>query len=296
MTANRPEGHVPIAPAWTVERLPDHTVFSTVYVRGTGRAATVDELRAELTEGADTPTHLERARLLNSDDQTTVFLAYWTDPESQQRWCRRARSLTRPGVLMETAVIPAERCETIYSAPAPAPGMRNLGEVELTDVHEYWGASRDRIPACAASRLASEPGTPLPGNLCMVRGGQVWEACGEAERSMFFEKVEPRLDVAMDFLTNNRESGSIACRYMRDQSLDGEDLDSSSFVVWFRDFQNLEDWTSAHPTHLNTHGSFVQMVIDLEFEYELLLWHDVAVIPAGGVHFAGTEESPLLAA
>lgn len=295
MTANRPEGHVPVAPAWTIGELPAHTAFSTAYVRGAGRAGVVEELREEFTSGPDTPVHLERARVMNTDDEMTVFLAYWTDPESQRRWRGRSQALTRPGVLLETAVFPAKRCETIYSRPGEAPGLRNLGELELTDVHEYWGATRDRIEDSTASELASEPGAPLLGNLCLVRGGEGWN-CRQEEREKFFADVEPKLDAAIDYLANTPESGCIAVRYYRDQSLDGEDLESTGFTLWWRDLESVENWTRANQKHLDIYNSFVKMVIELGMEYDMQVWHELAVIPAGGVDIAGTETSPLLAA
>ena len=73
MTANRPHGHVPNFPAWTVNELPEHTSFSMLFVRG-GDDSTVEALRQELTDGPDVPDHLERARVVNTGDQATVFL------------------------------------------------------------------------------------------------------------------------------------------------------------------------------------------------------------------------------
>ena len=295
MTANRPEGHVPNVPAWSAVDLPEQTAFSMILVNGDDNT-TVEDLKAELTDGSDVPSHLERARVLNTDDHVTVFLGYWTDPVSQQRWSRRSRVLTQPGVLQETAIIPAERWETLHSTPEITPGVRNLLAAELTDVHEYWGAARDRIPASASSDLASEPADPLPGNLCLIRSGQVWEHCGDAERALYFTDVEPNLTAGIDFLAENPETGCISSRFLREQTIDGEDLESTSFVGWFRDLKSLEDWSKTHPTHLAIFNSFLTMVADLGFEIELRLWHEVAAIPAGGVRVAGTEMSPLAAA
>ena len=299
MTANRPEGHVPNVPAWSAVDLPDRTAFSMISVRGAGNASAVEELRTELTGGADMPDHLERARIVNTDDQVTVFLGYWTDPESHRRWCRRSTALNRPGVLQETAVIPADRWETLHSTPEVTPGVRNLLAAQLTDVHEYWGAARDRIPASARNDLAlkpAEPAEPLPGNLCLIRSGQVWEHCGDQERSLYFSDVEPSLTAGIDFLEQHPETGCISSRFLREQTLDGEDLESTSFVGWFRDLKSLEDWSKTHPTHLAIFNSFLTMVADLGFKIDLRLWHEVAVIPAGGVQVGGTEMSPLLAA
>ena len=293
MTANRPAGHVPNVPAWSATDLPDRTAFSMILVGGAGSAAIVDELKAELTEGTDTPDHLERARLVNTAGRETVFLGYWTDPESQLRWCQRSQALNRSGVLQETAVIPAERWETLHSTPEITPGVRNLLAAELTDVHEYWGAARDRIPASATSDLSSERADPLPGNLCLIRSGQVWEHCGEAERALYFKDVEPNLTAGIDFLAEHPETGCISSRFLREQTIGGEDLESTSFVGWFTDLKSLEDWSKTHPTHLAIFNSFLTMVADLGFEIDLRLWHEVAVIPAGGVRIAGREMSPL---
>ncbi|WP_420445148.1 phenylacetaldoxime dehydratase family protein [Candidatus Poriferisodalis sp.] len=34
-------------------------------------------------------------------------------------------------------------------------------------------------------------GDPRPGNLCLIRSGQVWHYCEEQERSMYFDDVGP---------------------------------------------------------------------------------------------------------
>lgn len=293
MTANRPEGHVPSVPAWSAVDLPERTAFSMISVWSAVDVAAVEELKTDLTSGDDTPDHLERARLVNTDDQVAVFLGYWTDPESHSRWCRRARALSRRGVMAETAVIPAERWETLHSTEETTPGVRNLLAAELTDVHEYWGAARDRIPASAQDDLAAAPAEPLPANLCLIRSGQVWERCGDRERSLYFSDVEPNLSAGIDFLAEHPETGCISSRFLREQTIDGADLESTSFVGWFRDLKSLEDWSRSHPTHLAIFDSFLSMVADLGFEIELRLWHEVAVIPAGGVRLAGTVPSPL---
>ena len=296
MTANRPEGHVPEVPAWSTVGLPERTAFSMFFVRGADNATTVAVLKAELTRGPDTPSHLERARIVNADDQATVFLGYWTDPESQRRWQQRSQTLSRPGVLQETAVIPADRWETLHSTPDMTPGVRNLLAVEITDVHEYWGAARDRIPASAQDDLAAEPGVPSPGNLCLIRSGQVWAYCGEVERKLYFTDVEPNLRAGIDFLATHPETGCISSRFLREQTIDGEDLESTSFLGWFRDLKSLEDWSKSHPTHLAIFNSFLSMVDELGQEIEIRLWHEVAAIPTGAVRVAGTEPSPLITA
>ena len=294
MTANRPEGHVPNFPAWSSVDLPAQTAYSMMFVTGPGRSETIETLRAELTEGDDTPNLLERARVVNIDDENTVFLGYWTDPDSHRRWQQRSVALGHEGVLIETAVIPAERWETLHSTPEVTPGVRGLLDADLTDVHEYWGAARDRIPASHGSELAAEVGSPIPGNICLIRSGQIWQYCGEAERELYFGDVEPNLRAGIDFLAGHPETGCISSRFLREQTLDGEDIESTSFVGWFRDLKSLEDWSKSHSTHLAIFHSFLGMVGTLGAEIEIRLWHEVCVVPAGGIQVGGSTRSPLL--
>lgn len=296
MTANRPEGHSPQAPAWTATGLPEVTVNSMLFARGPDHTQVPDRLRIVLTSGDCIPAHLERARLVNDDESVTVFLAYWDDPAVHKRWYRRADvidALSMPGVLEETAAIPAQRWETLHSTGETTPGVRNLTEARPTDVHEYWGAARDRIPDSANSDLSSDRRAPLPANLCLIRSGQIWHYCDPDERKMYFEQVAPNLAAGIEFLANTPETGCISSRFLREQTLDGEDLESTSFVGWFRDLASLEEWSRSHPTHLAIFESFLSMVGQLGGQIQLRLWHEVAVLPSGAVTLGGTVESPL---
>lgn len=296
MTANRPEGHSPQAPAWTAVGLPDVTVNSMLFARNPDNTPTVDRLRAALTSGDCIPAHLERARVVNDDKPVTVFLAYWNDPALYERWHLRGDvidALSTPGVLEEAVIIPAERWETLHSTSETTPGVRNLTPAQPTDVHEYWGAARDRIPASAVSDLSSDPGEPLPNNLCLIRSGQIWHYCEQDERTLYFEQVAPNLTAGIEFLARTPETGCISSRFLREQTLDGQDLESTSFVGWFRDLASLEEWSRSHPTHLAIFESFLSMVEQLGGQIQLRLWHEVAVIPPGGVSLGGTDPSPL---
>ena len=295
MTAYRPEGHTPQVPAWTAVGLPEETVYSMLFASSLGETTAAYRLLAALTAGDGAPAHLERARVVD-DDPATVFLGYWDDPAAYRRWRDRPEvvaALALPGVLEEAAVIPADRWETLHSTDEVTPGVRSLSPVKPTDVHEYWGAARDRIPASASSDLAFEPDTPLPANLCLIRSGQIWHHCGEDERTLYFEQVVPSLSAGIEFLARNPDTGCISSRFLREQTLDGEDLDSTSFVGWFRDLASLEAWSRSHPTHLAIFNSFLSMVDKLGGQIQLRLWHEVSVLPGGGVTLGGTARSPL---
>ena len=297
MTANRPEGHVPQVPAWTTVDLPERTVFSMLFVRGASGETVLAALLEAVRTGEHIPDHSERARVVNAAEATALLLGYWTDPLRHERWRARpdvAAALAGPGVLEETATIPADRWETLHSTEYVTPGVRNLRPASLTDVHEYWGAARDRIAASAASDLSAEPAEPVPGNLCLIRSGQIWTHCDGREREIYFGEVEPNLTAGIDFLAANAETGCLSARFLREQTLDGEDLESTSFVGWFDELRSLEEWAKSHPTHLAIFDSFLAMVAKLEGRVGLRLWHEVAAIPAGGVTVCGSEPSPLL--
>ena len=304
MAANRPEGHTPSAPAWCVVDFPELTAYSMIFSKGPGNDETLADLQAALTGGDDRPDHVERARIVNFTDEgddaaeaegdvETVFMAYWVDPAVYERWRQDCDVLHRAGVYCETAVIPADRWETIAGTKRPLPGVRNLTSVDLTELHDYWGAARDRMAASAEDPFETAPGSPLPANLCLIRSGQKWDECLDDEREMYFTDIEPKLRAGIDFLANNPATGCISSRFLREQTIDGEDLESTSFVGWFEDLASLEAWSRSHSTHLAIFHSFLSTVQLLGRPPKLRLWHEVSVLPEGGVELLNTELSPL---
>ena len=304
MAANRPQGHTPSAPAWCVVDFPDLTAYSMIFSKGPDNADTLADVQAALTRGEHAPDHIERARIVNftgegddaaeaQGDIETVFMAYWVDPAVYERWRDRCDVLERPGVYCETAIIPADRWETIAGTKRPLPGVRNLTSVDITQLHDYWGAARDRMAASADDPFEAAPGSPLPANLCLIRSGQKWDECLDDEREMYFNDIEPKLRAGIDFLARNPDTGCISSRFLREQTIDGEDLESTSFVGWFEDLASLEEWSRSHSTHLAIFHSFLSTVQLLGRPPKLRLWHEVSVLPEGGVELLNTELSPL---
>ncbi|MCY3585336.1 MAG: phenylacetaldoxime dehydratase family protein [Acidimicrobiaceae bacterium] len=304
MAANRPEGHTPSAPAWCVVDFPELTAYSMIFSKGPGNADTLAELQAALTGGDEAPDHVERARVVNFSDEgddaeeaqgdiESVFMAYWVDPAVYERWRDGCEVLERSGVYCETAIIPAERWETIAGTKRPLPGVRNLTSVDLTELHDYWGAARDRMAASADDPFEAAAGAPLPANLCLICSGQKWDECLDDEREMYFTNIEPKLRAGIEFLAANRDSGCISSRFLREQTIDGEDVESTSFVGWFDDLASLEAWSKSHSTHLAIFHSFLSTVHLLGRPPKLRLWHEVSVLPEGGVELVRSELSPL---
>jgi len=275
-----------------------------MYVIDDRAAARVRALGATLMDGEHLPRHVERARVVNAAEPTTAFLAYWTDPAEHDRWLVRSdvddllNGAESTHITVETATIPADRWETLHSTDVPTPGVRQVLDVAVTDVHEYWGAARDRIAASASCSLTAVEGSVLPENMCLIRSGQVWQACDALERNIYAEQVEPRLAEGIDFLRSAAAqaagTGCYTARYLREQTMEGDDLDSTSFVGWFRDLGALEAWSRTHPTHLAIFDAFMGLVTLMQGRVELRLWHEVASLPAGAVAVSGHAPSPLL--
>ncbi len=275
-----------------------------IFSRGPDNAEVLAGLRAALTDSEDAPDHLERARVVNFTDDgddaaqaagavETVFLAYWVNPQVWKRFCDSCDALRRAGVYCETALIPAERWETIAGTKRPLPGVRNLTSVKFTELHDYWGAARDRMAASEHDRFEATPGSPLPANLCLIRSGQKWDECLADERERYFADIEPKLRAGIDFLARNRDTGCICGRFLREQNLDGDDLESTSFVGWFEDLASLEAWSRSHSTHLAIFHTFLSTVQLLGRPPKLRLWHEVSVLPEGGVQLHQPALSPL---
>ena len=48
---------------------------------------------------------------------------------------------------------------------------------------------------------------------------------------------------------------------------------------------HLEQWVSSHPTHLAIYDRFMAMVQEHNFQLNIKLWHEVAVLPGNGQQF-----------
>ena len=102
------------------------------------------------------------------------------------------------------------------------------------------------------------------------------------ERKGSWMRYEPKLRAGIEFLAANRDTGCISSRFLREQTIDGEDLQSTSFVGWFDDLASLEAWSKSHSTHLAIFHSFLSTVHLLGRPPKLRLWHEVSVLPEGG--------------
>lgn len=271
--------------------------------------AAFDHWLREAIAAANGPVVANRAHYRTAAGlREDVFILYWLDLDAFRAWEAAtagwwrdpARLTGAAGYWREVWHPPLSYLETLISSETPA----GLAEAQ-TGVrgpireHAYWGAARDRIPQSATDALAGAFDAPPaarpaprgrgerlrvtpPGHLCLIRSGQNWSACGPDELAIYDAEVRPVLKTGMDFLRDNAaETGCLSCRFMNEVAIDGSALKKSFGLACFLSLKHLETWAKSHPTHLAIFKSFHTLVRKRNFELDLKLWHEVAVMPEG---------------
>ncbi|MCO1657972.1 phenylacetaldoxime dehydratase family protein [Pseudonocardia humida] len=249
----------------------------------------------------DGPGHHDRARVDGPDGTTEVVsIAYWDDPAAFDRWFAAHREswlgdAVRDGHGRWAEIIrpTVEEHETLFSSPDRAEGVAVLADGMSGEVqeHAYWGGMRDRIPLSQTDPMAPS-GEPVvesgggrvrvrPGSgLCLIRSGQDWTATEGDERAMYLRDVEPVLRAGMDFLRDEgRAIGCYANRYATVVE-DGEPVDRSFGMSWWRSLDALERWAESHPTHVAIFGAAMKYLMAMGPAARLRLYHEVSVATA----------------
>lgn len=312
---HRPDGHQPLAPAWTA--LPTAPMalaqMAVQFAPGDPAGPTaVAELAATLT----LPSGPRRHDVVEERDAdgfvNRVVLAYWDDVAAYDRWAAQPAvralwedadpaAMGEVGRWRELASVAPERVETLHSSGERGgdQGAARLSSIAPTDVHEYPGGARDRMPiaredpldsplgdALPPARLADTRGRRIvvtpPSNVCFIRTAQDWSSCGPAERARYLEHVEPTLRRGAAYLAGApAESGCVSARFARELGDGDAARDHSCVLAWFLSLAHLERWTHAHPTHQAILGEFFALVEQGGGQIELALWHEVFTLPAG---------------
>lgn len=255
----------------------------------------------ELCASADGPIAREYA--VHTDEQNfdnQVIIAYWDNPEAHARWFKKHRdaligSASAPrdhGRWIESVSPTASSFETLYSSndfPEGAARAATEGYSGEIQEHGYWGSMRDRLPIAQSEALdpTGRPFVPLTSgivrvephdNLAIIRSGQDWSLCEEAERTSYFGSVEPHLKAGMGFLT--AEGPSIGCyanRYMTSSDGEGGLLEQTFGLSFWHSLADLERWAESHPTHLAIFGAAMKF-LQANAGAKLRLSHEVAVV------------------
>lgn len=88
-------------------------------------------------------------------------------------------------------------------------------------------------------------------NLTLIRSGQIWDGAGADDRNLYFDDLLPTLEVGMAEL--DRTGGGIGCyssRYVRRIDIDGNDLDETYNIGYWRSLADLERWAETNRAHL----------------------------------------------
>lgn len=215
-------------------------------------------------------------------NNTRVWVAYCTSEavfqerlgtlDINERWLALPDDeRSHVGIWHERFFTPLKRLETNYSRVVHRPGLANLqgSSYEPHDLSGYWGAARDRLPASAfdlfnASEsqacLVPQPrpkgiGERLSGtnydDMCHIRSGQWWALCTDEERRAYEENLEPDLMKGMSYLcTHAEETGTLAFRFLVSLDESGNPARETCGAGFFRNWTDLERWSSRHPSHL----------------------------------------------
>jgi aldoxime dehydratase len=255
----------------------------------------------ELCAQDDGPISREYA--VHTDEQgfdNQIIIAYWDDADAYGRWFEKHRGaligvgLTPPdhGRWIEAFSPEARGFETLYSSNTFPEGAARVaiggysGEIQE---HGYWGSMRDRLPIAQTEAL--EPvGHPYAAgnsgivrvephhNLAIIRSGQDWSLCEDAERASYFGDVEPQLKAGMDFLTTDGASiGCYANRYMTSSDGDGTVLEQSFGLSFWHSLEDMERWAESHPTHVAIFMAAMKF-LQANAGARLRLSHEVAVV------------------
>jgi aldoxime dehydratase len=264
---------------------------------------------ADYGPGASERGHFTDSTRLRNDLQ----VGYWRDPDDYRRW-REGETFTRfwnsplraagkAGYWNETLILPSAYFEALFSSAHMAGASRLANRIGCpVDEHAYWGAARDRIPALATNDSTGHSRAPLaareiasvgrrvrivpPAHLCMIHTAQNWSACSDAQRKFYLQEVQPTLVQGLTYLTTHAgEIGCAASRYVHELAADGANLERTFGMCYFLTFKHLEDWAREHPTHLEIYGSFMRLAQQFDFDVQLRLWHQVAVLPPGNPPF-----------
>jgi hypothetical protein len=257
------------------------------------------------------PKHLDCGVFIDNEGaRNWIFCAYWLEPEKYQTWCQHpeisdswkqdSTNAVEPniGFWKEVSIILTNQMETIQQAHREHASMRFFAPEE-TEVHQYWGAARDRIPASAEDKFESPLGTELPEkrivetlgkniklklpkNICHVRSAQDLMLANESHLAIYINQVEPSLKDGLTFIQNNpNDVGAFSTRYIREVTVTGEPLNKTCGQLYFLSLAHMEKWAASHPTHVRIFAMFNKMAEQLGEDMGLALWHEVAILPEG---------------
>ncbi|MBL4800942.1 MAG: phenylacetaldoxime dehydratase family protein [Emcibacter sp.] len=314
-TKNTPKGWKPPYPAWSADLSTDHSHVIIVYYGiqykdgdyNSDSIKTFAEKMSLSLQTAHAPENVERGTFVDQQEyQNDILICYWSSLAEFNHWQNSAplvhwlnepeRLSGNTGFWIERLVVPLNKFESNFSSPDPvgAAALTKRDMIGPIKEHAYWGSMRDRIPASLTddfkaaeiqidnTAVQSRGQTILlyaPDNLCVIRSGQDWTFCKEDERKSYLQDVHPVLEAGMDYLKQNPlDSGCLSCRLVTESDSNNRPVQKSFGLVYFKSMDYLEDWSKNHPTHLKIFQNFHALVQKFNFDLDLRLWHEVAIL------------------
>lgn len=81
--------------------------------------------------------------------------------------------------------------------------------------------------------------------------GQWWEQCDDVERDAYENDLQGKLMGGMRYLWENpKETGTLGLRFLQNVDRDGNPIKETCGAGFFRNWADLEQWSSTSPSHL----------------------------------------------
>ncbi|MDL9948929.1 phenylacetaldoxime dehydratase family protein [Gordonia sp. ABSL11-1] len=274
--------------------------------------AAVASIVASLQSANGPSSHDVTHHVDNRGYDNFIVVAYWSDPRTfcswlrsehvEQWWSSDDRLEDGLGYFREIVSPRVDQFETLYAFQDQLPGVGTLMNGISGDINEhgYWGSMRERIPLSQndwmqpadCDTLTIVSGDPAAGgrvvvaghdNIALIRSGQDWREAGEEERDLYLNEIQPTLDSGMDFLRDNgADVGCYSNRLVQNIDVDGNPVDETYNIGYWRSLEKLERWAESHPTHLRIFTTFFKVATELD---KLRLYHEVSVSDAAGQIF-----------
>ena len=225
--------------------------------------------------------------------------AQWEDLSGFSDWRKRAQHQNSDyGLWLERFAFNPGQFETLFSTPDSPEGIcrQTDGLVGPIREHAYPGAAEDRIPNAAPGKFAATLKMPAfiqgktlkqkiivqgPANLCLIRSGQDFTSVKGEELQIYRENIEPALARGLAFLAENSDTGCFESRHMTHCDRQWQPLAKTFGMQIFLSIRHMMEWANSHPTHLDIFNSFQAMAMERQGDFDLRLWHEVAVMEEG---------------
>lgn len=104
---------------------------------------------------------------------------------------------------------------------------------------------------CAISVSVHSLATRLIGANERPGSGQWWQQCPPDERDAYENDLQGKLMGGMQYLWDNpQETGTIGLRFLQNVDDNDEKIKETCGAGFFRNWSDLEVWSSTHPSHL----------------------------------------------